>query len=303
MRRLALLLVLLAASAARSEEARPAAEEALRFAQSLFDEKDYYRAITEFKRVAFLAAPGTPLERQARLGIGLSYQAGGKWDPAVEAFRLLSDGKIRDAFSARAALELGEIWRVMGEDVRAEQAYRAFLKDYPSSPDAARARRALAGCLVRLTRLKEAEEILKDDAGAGAARDSLEHPGDLSPKSPGLAGTLSAVLPGSGQWYAGRPVGGAAYFLATGALALTSAESYRTDRPALGALLLLGAVTAYASNIYGAVGDAHKANREAAEDYAGRIQDTLIPPSAAGRGAGLDRPGAPLLALGWTIRF
>ena len=282
MRALHLLLFAGAALAAESADL-DRAREALRFAESLSTEKDYYRAITEFKRAAFLA-PGTQTERQARLGIGLAYRAGEKWEPSVEAFRRMGD--------ERGDFEAAETLRLSGDAAAARDAFRSFLEKFPKSQDAGRARLRLASCHARLGNLGQATEALKA-VGASSplapeARKALEDLGakpDLRPKSPALAGTLSAVLPGAGQCYAGRPAGGVATFLVNALLIGGTVESFHTDRNAVGALLGLAALAAYGGNIYGAVGDARKANREAEELYLQGAEKDLG------------------LAVTWTVRF
>ena len=277
------LLLLAGAALAAEPDATERAKEALRFAESLAVEKDYYRAVTEYKRAAFLA-PGSEVERQAFYGIGMAYRAGEKWEPSVEAFRRMGD--------ERGEFEAAETLRLSGDADAARDAFRAFLEKFPKSQDSDRARLRLASCLARLKALKEAAEVLQGIPEsspcypeAKKGREDLAAPPDLRPKSPALAGTLSAVLPGAGQCYAGRPAGGAATFLVNGLLIGGTVESFRTDRNALGALLGLAALAAYGGNVYGAVGDAHKANREAEEIWLQGVEKDLG------------------VSLAWTVRF
>ena len=66
-------------------------KETLDFAEHLRSQGDYYRAITEYERVLFLA-PGKALAPQVRLQIAACYVQGKKWETAVP---LLLDLKTR----------------------------------------------------------------------------------------------------------------------------------------------------------------------------------------------------------------
>jgi tetratricopeptide (TPR) repeat protein len=284
------------------------AQEALPFAETLVQEKDYYRAITEYKRAAFLA-PGTETSRQAGLGIGLSYRAGEKWEQAADAFRTLAVEAGTSVLGERAAWGLGETWRLAEEDAKARDAFLEFMRKFPSSRDADRVRLRLAACHARLQELKEAAETLDQvpetsplKPEARKAREALVSPPDLRPKRPRLAGAMSAVLPGSGQWYSGRPGAGAGYFLLNLALIGGAAEAYQSDRDVLGTVLAAGALLAYSANIYGAVDDAHQANRESEERYLQGLERDLglFPGNSL---TGLRAPPSPGISVVWTWRF
>lgn len=311
MKRAGSLLLCLVAFVARAEtdpDVLVRAQEALRFAESLFQEKDYYRAITEYKRAAFLA-PGTETAWQAGLGIGLSYRAGEKWEQAADAFQDLAAEAGISGMGERASWELAETWRLAEEDARARDAFLEFLRKFPSSKDVDRALLRLAACHARLRELKEAADILDRvpetsplKQEALKARGNLAAPPDLKPKSPGLAGTMSAVLPGAGQWYAGRPGAGAGYFLLNAALIGGAVESYHTDRNTLGTVLAVGALLVYSANIYGAVDDAHQANRESEERYLQGLERDLGLFSGDAP-TGLRAGPSPGISVAWTRRF
>lgn len=294
-------LLFVAASAWSSED--PAGD-ALRFGEALHAEGDYYRAITEYKRAAFLA-PGTEVALKAHLGIGRAYREGQKWESAAEAFRKAGEA---------GELELADTWRMAGEDAAARDAYRTFLSHRSEGEEADRARLGLAACLARLGAYDEALEALakvpEGSPHAAKARDAgnaIRARPDFQPKSPRLAGAMSAVIPGTGQWYAGRPMGGAVYFLLNAALIGGTVEAFQGDQDALGGLLGVAALTVYAANIFGAAGDAHKANLEAEEGWLGGLERGLGvagPPELPPRSAGLEgRPPAAGIALVWSVRF
>lgn len=74
-------------------------------------------------------------------------------------------------------------------------------------------------------------------------------------KSPLLAGVLSAIIPGSGKFYAGKKGEGISSFIATAGLGLVTWENYRKNGINNFKTIAFGSAFAfsYAANIYGAV--------------------------------------------------
>ena len=74
-------------------------------------------------------------------------------------------------------------------------------------------------------------------------------------KSPVVAGLMSAVLPGSGKWYAGKRGGAISAFLANAGLGLVTWENGRKSGYTSARTLLFGSafLVSYVANIYGAV--------------------------------------------------
>ena len=74
------------------------ADQILRFADALYNDGDYFRAITEYKRFLFLY-PTDARAGRVHFPVGLSYQRGQQWDDARQTFEHLveqsSDPKVR----------------------------------------------------------------------------------------------------------------------------------------------------------------------------------------------------------------
>lgn len=77
----------------------------------------------------------------------------------------------------------------------------------------------------------------------------------FKPKSPFLAGALSAIVPGAGKIYAGKTGQGIGSMLLTGLFALQTWESYKKDGPGSARTIIFGSMLgiSYVSNIYGSV--------------------------------------------------
>ena len=95
----------------------------------------------------------------------------------------------------------------------------------------------------------------------------------LAHRSSGLAGTMSAVLPGSGQMYSGRWSDGFRHLMFNAVLILTTISFARGEH--VPAAILTGALTIpfYTGNIRGAVSSAKRFDREKRLELLGRAID------------------------------
>jgi len=188
------------------------ADEALRLADGLFDMQSYDESITEYKRFIFF----NPVDKRASYAfykIGLAYRAEGHWAEAIDALKtavnLTDDGKTKDerrielgitliasgniSFAQLELLKVSEFSQY--PDMRRQSSYfqgiaylymfnwesarRDFRKYYSSSPEK-----------------KDSEKARRIDA-------LLDEAKYLPNKSVTIAKTLSTILPGTGQFYAG----------------------------------------------------------------------------------------------------
>lgn len=88
-----------------------------------------------------------------------------------------------------------------------------------------------------------------------------EHP-NISERSPTLAGIFSALLPGAGQLYAGRPMDALSSFMVTGLFAFAAYEALREDVETTAFITGGLGLVFYLSGIYGAVNAAERYNNE-----------------------------------------
>lgn len=253
----------------------------LRFALERFAAGDFPRAATEGMRFASYH-PDSPLADSARMVVAASYARAQRWDEAVgeyrgiarrspdgplapharyqEAMTLYDAGRLEEAASAfenlpdpwaREGDYLSVLARIRGRSWEEAASTMARERDNPSRPEGA-----------------------PDPAEIRAGR-------DLPGKSPGLAGTLSAILPGSGQMYAGRPSDGLHAFFWTALFAVATVEAAREDLDApavIGGTLFL---TFYVANIRNAAVAARARNDAAEDGYASWLAERALPHHAA----------------------
>jgi tetratricopeptide (TPR) repeat protein len=242
------------------------------FAESLFLEGDYYRAITEYKRFLF-HHPNHPQVERACLRIAESLLRGKRWKEAVdsvEAFllRFSRSGFRIDALFLKASAER--------ESKSSDQALKTLEEIIRTAPPPARDRALYEAAMICLDQGKWSRASAAADAlsatgrfaeAAPILRGGLEEIDRLPQKSPALAGTLAAVLPGSGHLYTERPKDALVAFLLNASFALAAVQLYRNENYAAAGIFLFFEIGWYGGNIYSAVGSAHKFNRRTKEDF------------------------------------
>lgn len=276
-RRLALALILLCEHAAYADEM--SAEKMTAFAEHLFEQGDYYRAITEYERVLF-HFPDHSSARAARFQIAHAYLKGEKYDQAIERFRAISRDLPDDEAGKKAAFMIGEVYYQKREYSRAADVFSTFAENHPQGAEADAARVKVGWTDLRQGKWSEAaEEMRKLPADsvfsaqtASFIEDAQLYPG-IRKKSPGVAGMLSAIVPGAGQLYINRPGDAAISFLLNGAFIWATTESFHKGNNATGGILLFFETGWYLGNIYNAVSGAHKYNRASEQQYMNKLQE------------------------------
>lgn len=276
----ATLLLTTSASPAVADPA-PAVRDVLGFADSLFAEGDYYRAIGEAKRFVYLH-PQDARVPEARLLIGRSYLAGEQWAAAAASLEALalevSTGKV----GADAAFALADARMGSADYDLAALEYRRFAEDFPSDERAAFAdlRTAWARIFaadvlavrepaqgqVAFASVARSLKTLPPTHGEAERAKALAAGADklarLPRRSPAAAGVMSAVIPGLGQVYASRYADGLIAFVVNGLFIGGAYESFNRGNNVAGAVLVLFEMGWYSGNIYSAINSAHRFNND-----------------------------------------
>jgi TolA-binding protein len=249
------------------------------FAEALFAEGDYYRAISEYKRFIYFF-PEKKLVETCNYRIGESYYRAKKWQEALETFTIFiikyptspmipgalyfkgmtqSQLKLyRDAlssfeeviksksneFASKAVYQSATVHMEMGEWQKARETFSLVPKD---------------------SQLSKSASIIASE---------LLHIDDLPKKSPSTAGTLAAILPGAGHLYTERPTDALVAFLLNGAFLWGAVELFRHEDYVAGGIVTFFEIGWYTGNIYSAVSSAHKYNKKTQEDFIERLKET-----------------------------
>jgi len=232
------------------------------FAEALYQDADYYRAVTEFKRLLHLA-PDSPHAAEAALRIGQCYLAGERWDAAAEALEAVSKEYPETSQALEASFLAAEIpyrqqsFALAGEKFRllSEQAVDPQVRD--------QALYRLAWTQIEQTAFDQARSTLTEIASpqALALAEALASPRTEGRKSPALAGTLSGLLPGAGQLYTGHWRDAGLALALNAAFIAAAIEAFDNDSPVLGGILVFFELGWYGGNIVNAVNHAQRHNR------------------------------------------
>lgn len=246
------------------------------FAASLMQERDYFRAVTVYKEVAFFE--GEPrLRLDARYQIGRAYRLAGRYPLSLRGYAawLSAGGEGSD----RAGLVYaGMAASLLGMKRGAQATYYLDLAEAEGELAIAslyRGALALEGNDWPLARSYLERTVEADPKGPGAAlaHDMMmaaDRAENATTRSPALAGLLSTVVPGAGQAYSGHYVDALQALGFVGLLGFTSLVAYRYEGSRDGgypmtitAISLTGLF--HVANIVGAVKTAEFYNRRQRE--------------------------------------
>ena len=235
-------------------------DEQLAFADKLFGQHEWERARIEYERLLFHHA-SSPHAGRCHRQIALCFARLGRAGDALAELERLPAGRETEDLRALVLRDLG----------RPKSALAAV-----DTGDAEG--RLLAGLLALEAVDVDAARRHFQELDAPLRDPLLERVRDfeeLPTRSRWLAGSLSAVLPGSGQLYAGRPEDGLVAFLTNGVLIGATALAWHRDERVTAGALGFVAVGFYLGNVYGGVNAAAKHDRALQEGALARTRGWL----------------------------
>ncbi|MBN1898237.1 MAG: hypothetical protein JW827_05640 [Spirochaetes bacterium] len=267
------------------------------YAEQRLNNKDYYRAITEFKRYSFFGRD-VYLREKSRYNIGLCYLRGGEYKNARSQFEMLYYDK-KNPFSELALLSLGDVDLFSEiEQVKVHESYFfnkphfdtlnyiRYMKNYPLGEyySEAYTKLTLAALLnfnfkmsYDLVNRADAKEWKKEHARIMEELPSLlKQASQVPERSETFATILSIFIPGSGQIYAGEVKEGL-LALGVNALFLTACiYTYTNYSKFLGIFLGYYELSFYIGNIQNAAWAVEKYNENARNCFRSRVIDLYI---------------------------
>jgi len=256
----------------------------LAFATSLFEEGDYYRSISEFKRYKFTTADSASL-CSVDFMMGLSYFNAQQWTDAYASFYKISETK-RCSFLADAAVyKIGESLFQQAEYQSSAARFASMQFPGDSLDFSARARAMEGWCYLKLRDFPQAIEVYRrlmssngrDQYGTCSASlvSYLKNHDRIPRRSPALTGLMSVVLPGAGQMYCKRYADGALALVINGALGYIAYNSYQKEYYAGEIIAAYFGLVFYGGNIYAARAAAHRFNQHAEESFLDHAEKIL----------------------------
>jgi tetratricopeptide (TPR) repeat protein len=246
----------------------------LGFAYDLMANGHWEQAIEEFRRFCYFH-PEDPLVPKASFSIGRCYELVGRFGEAVEAYRRVASLYADDPAGREALFRVGEASYRAERFEEARIALDRFVIERPEDPWKWKARYRGAWASLHLHAFVLAREEFSFLASeenpyrrpAQQISGGIEEIKELPYRSPVMAGVLSALLPGSGQFYGGARKDGLLAFLVNGALIAASVGAWNQEVYGVAGLVSVVALTFYAGNIYGAINSAHLANQKRLEAH------------------------------------
>ena len=248
------------------------------FAESLYEEADYFRAIGEYKRYQFFY-PSGDLGERAAFRIAESYFKAKRWPEAIAACNLFIT-KYHDSLRYYEMLYLkGRLEKLDKKNDEALLTFDLIIKAKdPVYSDKAIYQKALVMLERRDWRgagsfLLQVPKDSPLNLTASAFLSELDNVNKLPHKSPRTAGMLAAMLPGAGHLYTERSQDALVAFLLNGSFIWGAVELFRHDNYVAGGILTFFELGWYGGNIYSAVSSAHKYNQRKQDEFIRNIND------------------------------
>lgn len=230
------------------------------YAESLLRLGEYYRAISEYKRLRFFF-PKSLLAQRAALRMGEAYLLGGEPGEAIALANRLLPENGKPAQGGESARQHSEqpASKALAPSLLAPMRFLrgvAWLELEELKPYPLREGHIAAA-------LDDLRLLPKDWSGTTRIRGfvrAMDAPPDLPEKSPWLAGGMSALLPGLGSVYVGRYSEASLALFANAVFIYAAVDAKRKERHGLALVLGTAALTLYGGNIYAAANGAHKHN-------------------------------------------
>ena len=242
------------------------------FAQTLFQQKAYPSAISEFRRFIHFF-PDDKRTPDATKYIGKSFFQSGRYKEAINVFQNLIDRYQEYPDALLAYFDISECY------LKLQQPQQAFItlenltlisKD-PDMLDKAYYRMGwmaidIGGWRDATNSLEKISPQFRKNKPIDDLIGTLKADKPIPLKHPKLSGVLS-VIPGLGQLYCGRYKDALSAFFVNTALIWAAAESFDNELYALGTTISIFETGFYTGNIYGAIASAHKYNRNQIKTY------------------------------------
>ncbi len=247
----------------------------LRFADHLFFDGDYYRAISEYRRFLFLTQGAGVDAARAAMAIGEALLRGEQWDAAGRQFDGVAT-RTEDLVLRRGAL-FGAA-RAYLEDGRPELAkprFRLISSDDDADPALRRQSRwLLAWGHFDAGELDQARELFDamahgDGPWAADARavvTAIDRKGELPLKDP-LVAALVSVVPGGGHFYLGQWATGFTSLAWNTLFIVAAVSAWLSGDWGLAAVLTFAELGWYSGSMFGAIAGAYRHNRDAVRNW------------------------------------
>jgi tetratricopeptide (TPR) repeat protein len=243
----------------------------LKFANTLFEDQEYYRAVTEYYRfIKYYPEDNRVVDAYVKIAecyfYGKQYEDAIKWSEKILTMN-------------KESKHVTPVWFIMGDSYFKIGNYKSAIKTYSS---VLKTETSDPGCF-DLARMRIGKSLLYEEKWDEASEEFLKVNPDsiyfprakmlaerallgnhLKRKNPAIGGLLS-LIPGLGYFYTENRQTALASLIVNGLFIWGSYSSFENDNEGAGYVLGFFGVGFYLGNIYGSIGSAHKYNERQKE--------------------------------------
>jgi len=241
----------------------------LKVADAFLEEGEYYRAVTEYKRFLILF-PDSERADYAHFKTGLACYQGEEFETAAKSFRYVHERFGDSAYAPQACYLEGLTYWKNRQFGAARNALETVVRAYPQSESAPLALIAAAMLALEQDYLTTSRRSLQTLAGSypehpvapktSQALKLLDQYETLPRKSEVLAGLMSALVPGSGYFYAEHYGDGITAFVINALAIAGIVTAAGQENYAVAGIVGGVGLPFYFGNIYGSANAAKKWN-------------------------------------------
>lgn len=248
---------------------------ALRFADHLFGDGDYYRAITEYRRYLWLSRGRGDEAPRAALAIGEALARGEQWDAAGRQFDGVASRTTDDELRRAALFGAARAYLEDGRPELAKPRFRLLSTDEGADSSLQmQSRLLLAWGHFDAGELDKARELFQSiatsstpwAAQAQGVVDAIDRKGTLAMKDPLVAALLS-VVPGGGHMYLGQWATGVTALAWNTLFIVAAVSAWLSGDWGIAAVLTFAELGWYSGSVFGAVAGAFRHNRDVVRNW------------------------------------
>ncbi|MBN2568689.1 MAG: tetratricopeptide repeat protein [Deltaproteobacteria bacterium] len=249
------------------------------FADRLFEEKDFFRAITEYKRFIFFYPEAYDMCEIAYYKIGMGYHRAKRYEESIVAFMFFLEKYPESSRRNDVLYHKGIAEKFLQQLDEALSTFQTIINsDHGEYRDKAIFQRALifVDCGDWGRARESFLQIPKESTNYPSASvfvQGLENIHNIPQKSPTVAGSLAALIPGAGHLYTERPRDALVAFLLNSVFILAAVELFNDEQYIAGGIVTFFELGWYSGNIYSAVSSAHKYNKRAEDDFISGLRE------------------------------
>ena len=250
-------------------------ENVLKFANHLYEQGDYLRAVNEYQRYLYYQPEDS---NKIQYRIALCYRLGGKPEQAIQIFSSFLEKSEDNELISNSYYQIGASYFLMEDYEKTTSYFASSIEHIRDNRLRAESQQLIGLSLLKQQKWLEAEksfkEILNSDIGEIGRKAKVYNEfalggRQLPRRSPLLAGLFSTVLPGAGRLYTGRIGDALNSVFIIGVTGWQAYDGFNRDGPSSIKGWTLGTICGifYVGNIYGSAISARVFNDRIADEY------------------------------------